>query len=133
MRPWLPAFALFGRPCQVRAIQLDVFRELGRMDSLEPTEFPGEQILASVLLRASFSSGYPAFMFRKSQWQAKGGVDERLRVGSDYDLLCWLCTRGSIVIDPAVHYLRREHETNVCNDRQKMFLDIAARSRALSG
>ena len=43
--------AAWGAPDQVRSIQLDVFRELGGPDSMEAVEFPGKQILPSLLLK----------------------------------------------------------------------------------
>ena len=111
-------------PQVIRPGQLDAFRALGGSESLEAVEFSGRQVLRALILQGNFLVGYPAFLFRKSHWQAKGGADEGLRVASDYDLLCWLCTRGTVVIDPAVHYVRREHDANCSSDRQGAFLDV---------
>ena len=77
------------------------------------------------MLHGNFLVGYPSFMFRTADWRAKGGADERYRVASDYDLLCWLCSRGSMAITPSTHYVRRTHDSNVCNNKQRMFLDVA--------
>ncbi|MBU2677194.1 MAG: glycosyltransferase [Gammaproteobacteria bacterium] len=61
----------------------------------------------------NFVGGFPGFMFRRSAWLAKGGFDEHLRIAADYEFLCWLCTRGSVGFIPEIHYLRREHDTNL--------------------
>jgi hypothetical protein len=51
--------------------------------------------------------GYPGFLFRRADWERKGGLDEGLRVASDYDFACWLCSRGRVAFVPRVLFLRR--------------------------
>lgn len=62
---------------------------------------------------ANFFGGFPGFLFRRSAWQQKGGLDERLRIAADFDFLCWLCMHGSVGFIPDVHYWRREHGANL--------------------
>jgi glycosyltransferase involved in cell wall biosynthesis len=69
--------------------------------------------------------GYPAFVFRKSDWQRKGGVDESLRIASDFDLLGWLLLQGDCAVIPQVGYYRREHDGNVCLRRADVYLEAA--------
>jgi glycosyltransferase involved in cell wall biosynthesis len=81
---------------------------------------PGLEALRSFLDRGNYVLGYPGFMFRRADWSRKGGVDAGLLIASDYDLLCWLCCRGSMAFIPRVHYLRREHAANLCRRRTRM-------------
>ena len=67
--------------------------------------------------------GYPGFIFRKSGWEAKRGVDESLRVASDMDFFLWLAQRGGAVLVPEIGYLRREHGNNVTHNAQAMYLE----------
>jgi glycosyltransferase involved in cell wall biosynthesis len=85
----------------------------------------GGVALEALLRRGNFLFGYPGFMFRRPDWERKGGVDESLRIASDYDLLCWLCTQGDLAIMPRIQYLRRLHDRNVTNDGERMELDVA--------
>jgi glycosyltransferase involved in cell wall biosynthesis len=95
---------------------------------------PGKEVLRTLLFRGNFLVGYPAFTFRLADWRAKGGVDQRLRIASDYELLCWLCTRGDMVIRPSADYVRREHDANMCNNQLRVALDMArVRARYLAG
>jgi hypothetical protein len=77
----------------------------------------GDLALASLLLRGNYLFGYPGFMFRRTCWERKGGVDESLRIASDYDLLCWLCTQGDLAVIPEVQYVRRLHGDNLTQTR----------------
>jgi glycosyltransferase involved in cell wall biosynthesis len=71
------------------------------------------EIARLFLLRGMFIHGYPAFMFRRRAWEMKGGVDESLRIASDYDLMLWLASRGPVGVIPRFHYRRRWHASNV--------------------
>jgi hypothetical protein len=71
------------------------------------------EIARLLLLRGMFLHGYPAFMFRRTAWEVKGGVDESLRIASDYDLMLWLASRGPVGVIPRFHYRRRWHASNV--------------------
>src|SRR5262249_48062634 len=81
--------------------------------------------LASLLLRANYVFGYPGFMFRRAAWERKGGVDESLRIASDYEMLCWLCTQGALAVVPGVPYLRRLHEANLSQGKAGAELEVA--------
>ena len=73
----------------------------------------GPRMLHLLLKHGCFVQGYPGFLFRRSDWKIRGGVDETFQIASDYDLLCWLATRGPAVCLPRIGYLRREHEGNL--------------------
>ncbi len=51
--------------------------------------------------------GFPGFLFRRDDWERKGGLDVGLRVGSDYDFASWLCMQGKVVFVPQILFLRR--------------------------
>lgn len=69
--------------------------------------------------------GYPAFVFRRRDWQRKGGVDESLRIASDFELLGWLLLQGECAVVPRIGYFRRVHDSNVCLRRADMYLEVA--------
>ncbi len=115
----------WNEPRSIHSWQLDLFRQLGGTNSEQAIKLSGRDSLRALMLHGNFLVGYPSFMFRTADWRAKGGADERYRVASDYDLLCWLCSRGSMAITPGTHYVRRTHDSNVCNNKQRMFLDVA--------
>src|SRR5215469_12467740 len=69
------------------------------------------------LLGDQFIWGYPGFSFRRRDWREKGGVDESLRITSDYEMLLWLASRGPAVLVPSVGYLRRTHRANLTRDK----------------
>lgn len=93
---------------------------------------PGPIALALLFRRGNFVWGYPGFLFRRRDWQRKGGLEEGLRIASDYDFLCWLATQGDAVLLPRVQYLRREHAANLCHRRLDMQWDMdAVRARYL--
>jgi len=60
-----------------------------------------------------FFGGFPGFMFRRSAWERKGGLDESLVIGADFEFLCWLCTQGAVGLIPEIHYQRHEHGANI--------------------
>jgi glycosyltransferase involved in cell wall biosynthesis len=74
---------------------------------------PGRQVLRILVARGNFLVGYPGFVFRRADWAARGGLDESYRVGSDYELLCWLCGRGEVAFVPRRLYRRRTHAANL--------------------
>lgn len=88
-------------------------------------KLPGPSALRLLLALGTFVNGYPAFVFRRRDWLRKGGADKNLRIASDYDLLCWLATQGSLGFLPQIHYFRRRHEANLTRNRTLMFLEIA--------
>jgi hypothetical protein len=89
-------------------------------------------MLRLLLRHGNFVMGFPGFTFRRQDWQRKGGISSRYRIGADYDFLTWLCTQGPAVFLPKIQYLRREHAANLCNDRFPMLHDLAAvRARRL--
>ena len=110
------AFSWYGRvdsPNEVRPSK-------ALRDSIIATGMPvddgviisGPKLLTLYLHYGSFI-GYPAFTFRRADWERKGGVDETLRIASDYEMQCYLTTVGSGVCVPRVGYLRDEHESNL--------------------
>jgi glycosyltransferase involved in cell wall biosynthesis len=126
-----PRFALAGGFCcyhatpgQVHPFQRDI-ADLFHKEGHDLANLPGRAALRMLIGLGNYLIGYPGFVFRKQHWQRKGGVDERLPVGSDYDFVCWLCLQGRVAFLPSIHYLRREHHANVCNNRLKMHLDLA--------
>jgi len=73
----------------------------------------GREALRLLLKHWNFVIGYPGFVFRREMWARKGGVDERYRIGSDFDFVCWLASRGAIGLIPRIGYVRREHDSNL--------------------
>jgi glycosyltransferase involved in cell wall biosynthesis len=122
-------------PVRLVEWQFQHYREItGASDNDSAAQLSGQEVLRTLVLRGNFLFGYPAFMFRAADWRAKGGVDERLPIASDYDLLCWLCTRGDAVIWPSAQYIRCEHNANASRNQQKVRLDMArVRARYLAG
>ena len=76
-------------------------------------QFPGESALRLLLVYENFIMGYPGFLFRRRDWARKGGLKEEFRICSDYELLCWLSTRGSLALVDRVHYCKRSHAENL--------------------
>jgi glycosyltransferase involved in cell wall biosynthesis len=87
--------------------------------------FDGLTMAALLLAYGNFVVGYPGFVFRRRDWQRKGGLDESLRVSSDFDLLCWLCLQGPVAFVPSQLYLRRMHGGNVTLSSLRGALDGA--------
>jgi glycosyltransferase involved in cell wall biosynthesis len=85
---------------------------------------PGEQLLALLIKEGNFIIGFPGFMFRRSEAADGPLLDSELRIAADYDFLCRLCGGNAAFID-AIHYHRREHDSNVCRRREEMFQEIA--------
>jgi len=71
--------------------------------------FDGSQALRMMVAFGNLAVGYPGFLFRRADWERKGGLDEGLRVASDYDFACWLCARGRVAFVPRILFLRRPH------------------------
>ena len=74
----------------------------------------------------NFVTGFPGFMFRRALWEAKGGLDERLAVASDYGFLCWMCTAARMAFVADIHYLRREHMSNLSRHETRRLADVVA-------
>ena len=72
----------------------------------------------------NFVGGFPGFMFRRIDWQQKGGFDESLRVAADFDFLCWLTQRGKAALITETHYFRREHDGNVTHSEVPRLTDV---------
>ena len=93
-------------------------------------EIPPESCLRQILIHGQFLVGYPGFMFRRRLWAAKGGVCESLKIASDVEFLCWICSRCPIGLIAEMGYVRREHDANVCRQRLNMEReDIQVRTR----
>jgi glycosyltransferase involved in cell wall biosynthesis len=92
----------------------------------------GKELILRFLTLGNFVFGYPGFLFRRDDWRRKGGVDESLRIASDYELLCYLCDQGTAAWVGRPQYLRREHATNMTRARRTMELECCrVRSRFL--
>jgi glycosyltransferase involved in cell wall biosynthesis len=84
----------------------------------------GEDAFRLFLQHGNFVLGYPGMVFRRRHWQARGGLDEGLRVGSDYDFFCWLCLSGDAAFVEGIGYLRRLHASNLSAQRERMLIDL---------
>jgi hypothetical protein len=76
-----------------------------------------------LFVHGNFVIGYPAFMFWRQLWETKGGIDERFRIASDFDFLCWLCQWGPAALVPESLFLRRSHGRNL-SERTHVWTDI---------
>lgn len=91
------------------------------------------QALRLLMTYGTYVMGFPGFLFRRRDWQLKGGCDETLRICVDYEFLCWLSGRGGAVFLPRVHYLRRQHGGNLTRERKATYLeDARVKSRYLT-
>lgn len=72
----------------------------------------------------NFVRGFPGFMFRRRDWREAQGFDESFLFTTDYDFLCWLCSRGSVAFIPETHYLRREHDRNLTHSEVPRLIEI---------
>jgi hypothetical protein len=86
---------------------------------------PGRDVLRFLMRYSGYIVGYPAFLFRRQDWERKSGVDERLRIASDFELTGWLAGRGDCALIPRIGYRRRVHSTNVCNQTAAMQSEVA--------
>jgi glycosyltransferase involved in cell wall biosynthesis len=73
----------------------------------------GGEAARLLLAFGNYAAGFPGFLFRRADWSKKGGLDEGLRVSSDYDLLCWLALRGPALFVRRRLYFRRFHGRNL--------------------
>lgn len=87
-------------------------------------KLPANSLTPHIISAGMFVYGYPGFVFRKSLWSLKGGVDESLRIASDMDFFHYLSQQGEIALIPRVGYLRRDHDSNVSNNTSLMFYEI---------
>jgi glycosyltransferase involved in cell wall biosynthesis len=85
----------------------------------------GRETARRLLGFGNFLVGYPGFLFRRCDWQQKGGLDEGLKISSDYDLLCWLSLRGPVVFLPQRLYLRRVHRSNLSGSGVRPWVELA--------
>lgn len=85
----------------------------------------GKAVYQMLFIHGNFIVGYPGFVFRRTSWLQKGGLDTHLRVASDYDLLRWLCQCGPVAFVPEKFFLRRTHAKNLSTGRlnKKLLLD----------
>jgi glycosyltransferase involved in cell wall biosynthesis len=82
---------------------------------------PGSAMLAELVQHNNFLGGYPGFVFRRSMWEEKGGVDESLRIAGDTEFLGWLFQQGPVALVPEIGYRRRVHDSNACGNVPLMF------------
>jgi glycosyltransferase involved in cell wall biosynthesis len=111
------------RPKQSERLEEAILRGAAECDGFRLAS--GVRILSLNVHWGMLFVGYPAFVFRKSDWQRKGGVNESLRIASDLDLLGWLLLQGNCAVIPRIGYFRREHDGNVCLRRADVYLEVA--------
>src|SRR5262249_1194878 len=91
--------------------------------SLDYWRFQGQLAFRLLVKHVNYAMGYPGFVFRRRDWERKGGLDEKLRISSDYDLLCWLALHGDAALIPGALYYRRDHKDNLCKRAAEVFMD----------
>jgi glycosyltransferase involved in cell wall biosynthesis len=92
---------------------------------------PGRDVLRFLMRFSGYIVGYPAFLFRRRDWQRKGGVDERLLIASDFELTGWLAGHGDCGLVPKVGYRRRVHASNATHRIVEMHREVARVKNAL--
>jgi glycosyltransferase involved in cell wall biosynthesis len=85
----------------------------------------GKDALRLLIIRNNYVNGFPAFTFRRSAWEAIGGVDESLTIAGDYNFLCDLARQSDFAYFPELTYLRRDHDASATRDRMRMNLEGA--------
>ena len=109
-------FSLAGHIGEPERVCFPSFLDRIRVHRLLDSGFRRLDVRASFALFLRFGNiavGYPGYLFRRAHWERKGGVDEGLKIGSDYELASWLCLQGDVAFIDEVHYLRRVHENNL--------------------
>ncbi len=86
-------------------------------------EIPGDVVFELLMKYGPYMGGYPAFIFPRELWKKKGGLDETLLIGSDYDVECWFALQGDVGFIPKVCYLRRTHSNNLSKRSFETFMD----------
>jgi glycosyltransferase involved in cell wall biosynthesis len=84
----------------------------------------GKRVLFLLMKHGCFVLGFPGFVFRRRDWTERGGLDETLRIASDYDFLCDLSTRGPVAFVPRTAYSRREHGANLSGDLRQTSVEF---------
>lgn len=104
----------FTRPGQImqRPSLVQELNALGRKKGWH-YEIAWKEMLTLLMRDTNFIYGYPGFVFRRRDWERKGGLDESLRIASDYEFLCWLVLQGPAALLPEISYLRRQHGRNL--------------------
>ncbi|QDU95451.1 Putative glycosyltransferase EpsH [Lignipirellula cremea] len=69
----------------------------------------GEELFRLLVWRGCYYSGFPGIMFRKSDWEKKGGLRTDWQVGTDLEFFCWLTQQGPGLFQPRHVYSRRLH------------------------
>jgi glycosyltransferase involved in cell wall biosynthesis len=87
--------------------------------------FSGHEFLRLLLTYQNLLFGYPGFMFRKRDWERKGGIDNSLINVSDYDTLLWLSGRGRVAVFPEVHFRHRYHANNLSMRKRAALIEFA--------
>lgn len=86
------------------------------------TQIPGIAALRLMLSHGTYVGGWPGFMFRRSAWE-QHPLNERLRIAADREFVSRLCALGDAAHIPEIHYLRRDHGENICNQKIDMFVE----------
>jgi len=85
---------------------------------------PSEDAILLCLRHGMFASGYPGFVFRRSAWEQFGGVDEEMRIASDFDFLFALARLGEFGFIDRPLYRKRVHGNNLANNSTLGFLEV---------
>jgi glycosyltransferase involved in cell wall biosynthesis len=123
------AYGMVGKPASLVApgLALPLVRQLmaADQDREQGSVIDGREAARWLLLHGNYVVGYPGFVFRRDSWKRKGGLDETLRISSDYDFLCWLCLGGAVGFIPRILCLRRIHERNLSATGIRGYLELA--------
>ena len=106
----------YDRPGEMVALA-GAEQELRRQSTAEAVgrRLAGGELFRLLLRYGNFIIGYPAILFRRVDWQRKGGLDEGFTIASDYEFLCWLSLQGDAAFIDRVQYARRLHAANLCH------------------
>jgi len=85
---------------------------------------PSDDAALLCLRHGMFASGYPGFVFRRSAWEQLGGVNEAMRIASDFDFLFALARLGNVGFIDHPLYRKRMHGNNLANNSTLGFLEV---------
>jgi len=84
-----------------------------------------EDAVRLFLLYSNPPYSFSGTMFFKEDWRRKGGFDESLKIGADYDFNCWQALRGSMGFISEPLYFKEAHEKNLSDHSDCLFEDSA--------
>ncbi len=86
-------------------------------------QIDGGTALRLLMCHRNYVGGFSSFMFRRSAWQAVGGIDESFRISADFNFHASLATQGDFACIPKSLYFYRQHEGCHSSDEIKTILD----------